>query len=177
MTVNCALLEKDLLHVQLFGACRGSFTGAVADIVGLIEAAHGGTLFLDELGEMSADVQKALLRFLDSRGEYYRLGDSGPRMADVQVECASNVSLDDPACRGARFRSDLWYRLASAVIKVPPLHERPDDILAFLRSRTLPGNPLRIAECLTEDALVVRARTSKLGVSPGRAYCAESKNS
>lgn len=152
VTVNCALLEKDLLYAQLFGARRGSFTGAVADVPGLIEAAHGGTLFLDELGEMDANVQKALLRFLDSRGEYYRLGDSRPRHADVQVVGASNVPLDDPSYRTGRFRDDLWYRLAGSVITVPPLIERPEDVRAYLQSRTLQGSKWTVAECLTEDA-------------------------
>ena len=166
VTVNCALLEKDLLHAQLFGARRGSFTGAVADVVGLVESASGGTLFLDELGEMSTDVQKALLRFLDSRGEYYRLGDTRPRQADVQVVCASNVNLDDPAYRQERFRNDLWYRLASTVIRIPPLVERADDIRAFLRSRSVPGSSLRVAECLTEEALAAVLR------DPWAAACA-----
>lgn len=160
VTVNCALLEKDLLHAQLFGARRGSFTGAVADVVGLIEAANGGTLFLDELGEMNAEVQKALLRFLDSRGEYYRLGDTRPRIADVQIVCASNVDLDDASCRSQLFRSDLWYRLASTVLRIPPLCERPDDILAFLSSRSLTGTKLRVAECLTQEALEAVLRDS-----------------
>lgn len=153
VTVNCALLEKDLLYAQLFGARRGSFTGAATDVPGLVEAAAGGTLFLDELGEMSPDVQKALLRFLDSRGEYYRLGDARARRADIQIVCASNVPLNDPTYRSGRFRDDLWYRLAASVIVVPPLHERPEDIRAFLYSRRLPGTNLRVAESMTQDAL------------------------
>lgn len=153
VTVNCALLEKDLLYAQLFGARRGSFTGAIADVVGLIETADGGTLFLDELGELSPDVQKALLRFLDSRGEYYRLGEPRARHADIQLVCASNAPLDDPGYRSARFRDDLWYRLAASVIAVPPLCERPDDIRAFLSNRVLHGGKRRIVDCLTEEAL------------------------
>lgn len=158
VTVNCALLDKDLLHAQLFGARRGSFTGAVNDVVGLLESAHGGTLFLDELGEMSSDVQKALLRFLDSRGEYYRLGDARLRTADVQIVCASNRDLDDPACRSQYFRSDLWYRLASSVLRIPPLRERPEDIRAFLSSRSVPGSALRIVDCLSPEALTAVLR-------------------
>ena len=151
--LNCALLDKDLLYAQLFGARRGSFTGAVSDIIGAVESAHEGTLFLDELGEMSLDVQRALLRFLDTRGEYQRLGDPRPRRADVQVVCATNVPIDDPTYRTNRFREDLWYRLAAAVVHVPPLRERPDDILAFLMARALPGGTLRVAEALADDAL------------------------
>ncbi len=151
--LNCALLDKDLLYAQLFGARRGSFTGAISDIIGAVESAHEGTLFLDELGEMSLDVQRALLRFLDTRGEYQRLGDPRPRRADVQVVCATNVPIDDPTFRTNRFREDLWYRLAAAVVHVPPLRERPEDILAFLMSRVLPGGSLRVSEALTDDAL------------------------
>ncbi|HNN93171.1 MAG TPA: sigma 54-interacting transcriptional regulator [Pseudomonadota bacterium] len=151
--LNCALLDKDLLYAQLFGARRGSFTGAISDIIGAVESAHEGTLFLDELGEMSLDVQRALLRFLDTRGEYQRLGDPRPRRADVQVVCATNVPLDDPSYRNGRFREDLWYRLAAAVVHVPPLRERPEDILAFLMARTLPGSSLRVSEALADDAL------------------------
>lgn len=151
--LNCALLDKDLLYAQLFGARRGSFTGAISDIIGAVESAHEGTLFLDELGEMSLDVQRALLRFLDTRGEYQRLGDPRPRRADVQVVCATNVPLDDPSYRNGRFREDLWYRLAAAVVHVPPLRERPEDILAFLMARPLPGSQLRVSEALADDAL------------------------
>ena len=153
VSVNCALLDKELLYAQLFGARRGSFTGAVADVVGLVEVADDGTLFLDELGDMSMEVQKALLRFLDSRGEYHRLGDPRPRHADVQLVCASNAPLQDPGYRSRRFRDDLWYRLAACVIAVPPLHERPDDIRAFLYGRTLHETKRPVIEFLTDDAV------------------------
>ena len=102
-TVNCALLQENLLYSQLFGAKKGSFTGANTDLVGVVEAANDGTLFLDEVGDMDLEVQKALLRFLDSRGEYYRLGDSQPRHTNVQIVCATNVSLDNPALRRGSF--------------------------------------------------------------------------
>jgi DNA-binding NtrC family response regulator len=151
--LNCALLDRDLLFAQLFGAKRGSFTGAVNDIPGMVEAAHEGTLFLDELGEMSLDVQKALLRFLDSRGEYQRLGDPKLRRADVQLVCASNAKLDENDFRMKHFRDDLWYRLSSAVIRVPPLRERPEDVLAFLQLKTLRGSQLRVVDALSAMAL------------------------
>lgn len=155
VSVNCALLDKELLFAQLFGARRGSFTGAIADVVGLVEVADGGTLFLDELGEMSMDVQKALLRFLDARGEYHRLGDPHPRHSDVQLVCASNAPLHDPDHRSHRFRDDLWYRLAACVIAVPPLRDRPDDIRAFLYARTLHDTDRPVIEFLTEDAIAL----------------------
>lgn len=137
--VHCGLLEKDMLWVQLFGATRGSFTGAVRDVAGAVESAHGGTLFLDEVAELSPRMQSALLRFLDRKGEYERLGDPRARYADVQVVCATNVDLRGAVAQG-HFREDLWYRFAATVVRVPPLRERPEDLEYFLRRRELaPG--------------------------------------
>lgn len=153
VSVNCALLKEGLLYAQLFGAKRGSFTGANNDVVGMIEQANDGTLFLDEIGDMDREVQKALLRFLDTRGEYQRLGDSVVRHASVQIVCATNLPLDDPDYRQTRFRDDLWYRLGVKVIRIPPLCERPQDILAFLRARTLRGGQIRVFEALSKEAV------------------------
>jgi len=155
VTVNCALLDKQLLYAQLFGARRGSFTGATANLTGLLEAADGGTLFLDELGEMPMEVQAALLRFLDTHGEYYSLGDTRPRRASVQVVCATNAALNEPRYRDGRFRNDLWYRLASVVLAVPPLATRREDTIGYLYLRKLAGGTLSVAECLSKEALGV----------------------
>ena len=152
-SLNCGLLKESLLFAQLFGARRGSFTGCVADIAGVVETAHEGTLFLDEIGEMDLEVQKALLRFLDSKGEYQRLGDPRPRRAHVQIVCATNVELDNPQCRQGRFREDLWYRIAGKVIHVPPLRLRPDDLLAMLRLRTIKGSTIKVHDALSPGAL------------------------
>ncbi len=152
VSVNCALLKEGLLYAQLFGAKRGSFTGANNDVIGMIESANDGTLFLDEIGDMDREVQKALLRFLDTRGEYQRLGDSVVRHASVQIVCATNLPLDDPDYRHTRFRDDLWYRLGVKVIRIPPLCERPQDVLAFLRARTLRGGQIRVFDALSKDA-------------------------
>ena len=152
-TLNCALLKENLLYAQLFGAKKGSFTGCVSDIAGIVEASHEGTLFLDEIGDLDMDVQKALLRFLDSRGEYQRLGEPRTRRVNVQIVCATNVDLDDPQKRLGHFRDDLWYRLAVKVVRIPPLRERRDDITAYLRTRTLPASSLRIYDALTPAAL------------------------
>lgn len=152
-TVNCALLQENLLYAQLFGARRGSFTGAVQDVVGVVEAAHEGTLFLDEVGEMDIEVQKALLRFLDSRGEYRRLGDTTTRKANVQIVCATNQPLDSATERRGRFRDDLWYRLGVKVVWVPPVSQRREDILAFLGNRFLRGGQVRVLDALTPAAL------------------------
>lgn len=153
VSVNCALLREDLLYAQLFGARRGSFTGATTDLVGDLEAAHGGTLFLDELAEMDLKVQGALLRFLDARGEYSRLGESKKRHADVQLLCATNAALDDPATRQGRFRDDLWYRLAVRVVQVPPLRDRPEDVVTCLLRWRLRGGGLSAHEALSPEAL------------------------
>lgn len=152
-TVNCALLREDLLYAQLFGAKKGSFTGAATDLVGVVEAANDGTLFLDEVGDMDLEVQKALLRFLDSRGEYYRLGDTQPRHTNVQIVCATNVQLDNAILRQGKFRDDLWYRLAVKVVRVPPLAERQEDIVAYLKMRTLRGGQIKAYEALSPAAL------------------------
>ena len=157
-TLNCALVTNDRLHAQLFGACGWSFTGAAADSTGLVEAAHSGTLFLDELGEMNPEMQRSLLRFLDSRGEYYRLGDSQQRHSDVQLVCGSSAPLDDPAYRCGRFRDDLWYRLATCIIHVSPLDTRPEDVRACLELRTRPA-----AEPLGSAALLAQSR---IGATP-----------
>lgn len=153
VSVNCALLKEGLLYAQLFGARRGSFTGASSDVAGVIESANDGTLFLDEVGDMDREVQKALLRFLDTRGEYQRLGDTVVRHASVQIVCATNLPLDDPDHRNGRFRDDLWYRLGVKVIRIPPLCERPQDVLAFLRARTLRGGQIRVFDALSKEAV------------------------
>ena len=151
-TINCSLLSQDLIYAQLFGAKKGSFTGCTADITGVVEAAHEGTLFLDEVAEMNLDVQRALLRFLDTQGEYQRLGDARTRRAHVQIVCATNAALDEPEQRRGHFRDDLWYRLAVRVVRVPPLRERREDIIAYLQSRRMPGGSSAY-EALTPAAL------------------------
>ena len=133
---NCAMLSRELLRAELFGAEQGAFTSAVRRIVGAVEACHGGTLFLDEIGEMSSDVQPLLLTFLD-RGEYERMGSyDTQRSADVRLVCATNKDLRAATIRG-EFRDDLWYRIAGQVVHVPALRDRPDDIEAYLRSQLL----------------------------------------
>lgn len=154
--VNCALMEKEMIWVQLFGAARGSYTGSVRDVPGAVEAAHGGTLFLDEVGELSPRMQAALLRFLDRRGEYERLGDPRTRRADVALVCATNADLRGAVARG-EFREDLWYRFAGTVVEVPPLRERPEDIAAFLDARLVaPSLSARRALSLDAFELVLR---------------------
>lgn len=127
VTVHCPMLSSDLMSSTLFGHCRGAFTGAVADAVGKVEEAEGGTLFLDEVGELSADAQARLLRFLNDR-TYERLGEAKERQADVRIIAATNRFLENEVKAG-RFREDLFFRLNVITLTIPPLRERPQDIV------------------------------------------------
>ncbi|HKS30751.1 MAG TPA: sigma 54-interacting transcriptional regulator [Pyrinomonadaceae bacterium] len=122
---NCSAAPRELVESQLFGHKRGTFTGAVNDQRGIIRAAEGGTLFLDEIGDLALDAQPKLLRFLQG-GEIMPLGEA-PRKVNVRVIAATNRDLEEDV-RAGRFREDLFYRLNTFVIKVPPLRERPEDI-------------------------------------------------
>ncbi len=127
VTVHCPLLSGDLMSAALFGHRKGAFTGAVADAVGKVEEAEGGTLFLDEVGDLTADAQARLLRFLNDR-TYERLGDARERQADVRLIAATNRSLEAEVKAG-RFREDLLFRLNVITLTLPPLRERPADIV------------------------------------------------
>jgi DNA-binding NtrC family response regulator len=135
IAINCASVAPTLLDAELFGYRKGAFTGAMADRVGLIEAAHGSTLFLDEIGDMPLAMQAALLRVLEQR-EVKRLGDNVPRSVDFRLLCATHKDLEAEVAAG-RFRADLLFRLREVTIEVPPLSARGDDIIllahAFLR--------------------------------------------
>lgn len=126
VTVNCAALMESLLESELFGHEKGSFTGAVAQKLGLCEIADGGTLFLDEIGEMSPGIQTKMLRFLQE-GEFYRIGGKKPIHVSVRIVAATNRDLAKEVIEG-RFREDLYYRLNTISLKIPPLRERKSDI-------------------------------------------------
>ncbi len=151
-TVNCAEIDKHFARTRIFGARRGAYTGCVTDIAGSVESARGGTLFLDEVAELPLDVQGELLTFLDDQ-RYKRLGDDQWRQADVRVVCGTNSDLRK-AVRDGRFRGDLWYRIAGRVVVVPPLRERPEDLLAWLRSRALGESvgALTLHDALSQEA-------------------------
>jgi sigma-54 dependent transcriptional regulator len=127
VAVNCGAFSESLVESELFGHERGSFTGATVARAGWFEAARGGTLFLDEIGDLPFAMQVKLLRVLQER-QVVRLGSRTPVSIDVRVIAATNVNLEDAVAAG-RFREDLYYRLQVATLHIPPLRERPGDIL------------------------------------------------
>ena len=127
VTVSCPSLNRELLESDLFGHVRGSFTGAVQDTWGKVAAADGGTLFLDEIGDLPAVLQPKLLRLLQEK-QYERVGETTPRSANVRIIAATNRDLKAEVAAG-NFREDLYYRLNVITIDVPPLRNRPADII------------------------------------------------
>jgi DNA-binding NtrC family response regulator len=127
--VNCGALPENLVESELFGHRRGAFTGADAHRKGLFEVANGGTLFLDEVGELNKGIQVKLLRFLES-GEIRRVGENDPFRVDVRVLCATNRDLRE-MIESDLFREDLFFRLNTFEIHLPPLRERKGDIPAL----------------------------------------------
>lgn len=194
-TVNCPALSGDLMTSALFGHRKGAFTGAIADVGGKVQEAEGGTLFLDEVGELTADAQARLLRFLNDR-TYERLGEARERQADVRLIAATNRMLEEEVKAG-RFRDDLFYRLNVITLTMPALRDRAEDIpllahhylamfgrkqgrssLAFsgdaeqaMLSHTWPGN-LRELRNAVERAVILASGSVltplDLGLSAGR---------
>jgi transcriptional regulator with PAS, ATPase and Fis domain len=133
-SLNCAAISRELIESELFGHVKGSFTGATKDHIGLFEQAHGSTLFLDEIGECDLGLQAKLLRALqppDNGSHCQRVfrpvGATGDRVADVRIVAATNRNLQKLIEEG-KFRDDLYHRIATIVLKLPPLRERGDDV-------------------------------------------------
>ena len=178
VAINCGALPETLIESELFGHRKGSFTGADEHRVGLFEVANGGTLFLDEIGELPKAMQAKLLRFLES-GEIRRVGENESFTCDVRVLCATHRKLDEMVAEG-QFREDLWFRINTFEVHLPPLRDRIDDIpalarhlamrfhagvrpedelfspetLALLAEHSWPGNVRELANCV-EHAMIL----------------------
>lgn len=180
LSINCGALPESLLESELFGHLKGSFTGAVKDKKGLLEAATGGTLFLDEVGEMTPATQVKLLRALQER-EVIPVGSTQPVPVDARIIAATNRELEEEIRKGG-FRSDLYYRLNVIALHLPPLRDRRDDVplladhflrrlgdagggepptvseeaLGILREYDWPGNVRELENALERAAVVAR---------------------
>ncbi len=144
--VNCGAIPEGLIESELFGAEKGAYTGAIERRKGYFEEADGGTIFLDEIGEMPLAAQVRLLRVLET-GEFTRVGSSRPIKTDVRIIAATNKDLAK-AVRAGHFREDLYYRISTVIIEIPPLRERREDILPLFeyflhRAAQRYGTPLR----------------------------------
>jgi len=130
MAVNCAALPAQLMESEMFGHVKGAFTGAATTKMGLFESAHGGTLFLDEISSMPLDIQSKLLRVLQDK-KIRKVGGADHTDVDVRIIAATNEKLETLIEQG-KFREDLYYRLSVISIDIPPLRERPEDILPLI---------------------------------------------
>ena len=160
VTVNCGAIPPELVESEFFGHKKGSFTGAVADRKGHFENANGGTLFLDEIGELPKTIQVKLLRTLQE-GEIVPVGTSEPRRIDVRVIAATNRTLINEVSTG-NFREDLFYRLAVAVIKLPPLRERAGDVSLLIDKLLEQVNRANLEIGIKSKKVSVSARTLML---------------
>lgn len=128
--VNCATLSETLIESDLFGHEKGAFTGAHQMKQGRVELAHGGTLFLDEIAELPVNLQAKLLHFIEY-GQFQRVGGSNMLKSNARVICATNKDLETMV-QQQRFRQDLFFRINIITLRIPPLRERPEDILPFV---------------------------------------------
>lgn len=195
VAINCAALPPELLESELFGYKRGAFTGAVSNKKGLIEKANGGTLFLDEIGDMPLPLQAKLLRFLETR-RFIPLGSTEEKEVDLRVIAATNKNLKEEIRKG-NFREDLYYRLATIVIEIPPLRERREDIpllveyfarefsrkygkeikrissgfINYLMELPLEGNVRELKNIVEREVILLEDGVLGAGFSGGRELC------
>ena len=152
VVVDCAALHDNLLQSEIFGHEKGSFTGAARQKHGLFEVANGGTVFLDEVGDASPDIQAKLLRILET-GRFRRLGGTKEIFVDVRVLAATNRDMRRAVDRG-HFREDLFYRLATFTLEIPPLRERAEDIRLLIEHFTTHFNQkFSLAQRVSEEAM------------------------
>ena len=131
IAVNCGAIPEGTIDSELFGHEKGAFTGAIGERKGYFGEADGGTIFLDEVGELPLPTQARLLRVLES-GEFIKVGSSKVQKTDVRIVAATNVNLREAISSG-KFREDLYYRLNTVPVQIPPLRERPEDIVLLFR--------------------------------------------
>ena len=131
IAVNCGAIPEGTIDSELFGHVKGAFTGAVNERKGYFSEADGGTIFLDEVAELPLSTQARLLRVLEN-GEFIRVGSSDVEKTDVRIVCATNVNLTEAIADG-RFREDLYYRLSTVPINIPPLRKRGDDVVLLFK--------------------------------------------
>ncbi len=131
IAVNCGAIPDGTIDSELFGHEKGAFTGATSNRSGYFEVADGGTIFLDEVGELPLSTQVRLLRILES-GEYIKVGSSKVEKTNVRIVAATNTNMEE-AIRSGKFREDLFYRLSTIIINIPPLRERKEDIPILFR--------------------------------------------
>lgn len=131
IAVNCGAIPEGTIDSELFGHEKGAFTGAISERKGYFDEANGGTIFLDEVGELPLPTQARLLRVLES-GEFIKVGSSKVEKTDVRIVAATNVNLPQAISEG-RFREDLFYRLSTVPVRIPPLRDRGDDVLLLFR--------------------------------------------
>ncbi len=148
--IHCGAIPREVFESELFGHEKGSFTGAIGTKPGLVELADGGTLFLDEIGEMVPDSQVKLLRVLET-GTFFRVGATRPRRVDVRLVAATNRDLAE-AMKTGEFRQDLYYRINTITITLPPLRERREDV-AFLATHFVAANAAYGVKRLSPRAL------------------------
>ncbi|MDR1584717.1 MAG: sigma-54 dependent transcriptional regulator [Prevotellaceae bacterium] len=157
IAVNCGAIPEGTIDSELFGHEKGAFTGATSERKGYFEVADGGTIFLDEVGELPLSTQVRLLRVLET-GEFIKVGSSKTQKTDVRVVAATNLNMSK-AIQDGRFREDLFYRLNTVPIHIPPLRERRDDIVLLFRKFALDfAEKYRMPPIkLTDDAQVLLA--------------------
>ncbi len=155
LKLNCAALPSELVESELFGYERGAFTGAMQRKPGMFELADGGTLLLDEIGDMDVRLQAKLLQVLQDK-EFQRIGGKTIRV-DVRILAATHRNLEEAIAQGS-FREDLYYRLNVVTIELPPLRDRPEDILPLtwhlLRKHAISGRPLPVITARLNEALI-----------------------
>ncbi|MBI4642286.1 MAG: sigma 54-interacting transcriptional regulator [Deltaproteobacteria bacterium] len=171
VAVNCSAIPENLLESELFGHERGAFTGAVANKPGRFELAKGGTLFLDEIGDLKPELQVKLLRVLEEKA-FMRVGGTRRIPLEARIVAATNVDLKE-AMRQGRFRDDLYYRLFTVPIELPPLREKREDIPILVKSFLEQLNLLRLCQRPPDHRTAppppgIRLGGPGTGTAPGR---------